>query len=280
MFLLHSMLQVSLYTAVAVGFLVWLALRINPLIAARSLWISITKSTKFAFHLAAMLAVLFFNKIEMYIDERMQGNVDFTPKIASLEKNIVLYIQQMFEAEWLTYFLSYSYVILFPAVMLASVIIYLHRDQPKLYYAVCYALMMNYMLAVPFYLFFPVNEVHSYHPQVQFLMLDVFPTFESTYRQLSALNNCFPSLHTSISVSMAWIAYHSGDRFWRWFTIVHAAIIIFSIFYLGIHWVSDMFAGIVLGWLASYTALRITEGHSAYQVPALPYGHKRDLSKW
>jgi membrane-associated phospholipid phosphatase len=93
-------------------------------------------------------------------------------------------------------------------------------------------------------------------------MTNVFPTFETDYRPLSGLDNCFPSLHTSISVSMAVIAMKSNNKFWQWFTLISAVFIIFSIFYLGVHWLTDMGGGLVLGIFASRMALRISEGRS------------------
>ena len=117
--------------------------------------------------------------------------------------------------------------------MIASIGIYTHHNNMKLYYAICIALLLNYFVAVPFYLFVPVNEVWFVHPQVKFLILDVFPSFEREYRALSGLNNCFPSLHTSISVTLALIASKSGIRRWAIFAWINAVVIIFSIFYLG-----------------------------------------------
>lgn len=123
--------------------------------------------------------------------------------------------------------------------------------------AVCYAVIINYAVAIPFYLFFPVNEVWSYPPAaVEFRMLDVFPSFEENYRQLSGLDNCFPSLHTSISVTVALLASQSGNRRWAIFTSISALIVIFSIFYLGIHWLTDMIAGTILAITASWLGMK------------------------
>jgi membrane-associated phospholipid phosphatase len=141
--------------------------------------------------------------------------------------------------------------------MIASVGIYTHHKNMKLYYAFCIAILMNYFLAVPFYLFVPVNEVWFVHSQVRFLLPDVFPTFEQEYRSLSGLNNCFPSLHTSISVTLALLAAKSGIRRWAIFAWINAVVIIFSIFYLGIHWFTDMAAGVVLALLSVFVGLKV-----------------------
>jgi membrane-associated phospholipid phosphatase len=190
----------------------------------------------------------------------MQSQSDFTPSVYGLEGDFVAVFQRLFENDMLTSFLTFFYVVVFPAVMIASIGIYAYQRNFKLFYAVCYALMINYMIAIPFYLFFPVTEVHAFNPNVKFLMLDAFPTFENDYRPLSDLDNCFPSLHTSISVTMAMIALKSKNGFWKIFAPASAAIVIFSIFYLGVHWLTDMAAGMVLGLLAVRIALRLSEG--------------------
>ena len=126
-------------------------------------------------------------------------------------------------------------------------------------YATCYAIIINYAVAIPFYLYLPVNEVWSYAPAgVRFVMLDIFPKFEQEYRPLSGLNNCFPSLHTSISVTMALLAFRSGNRLWMIITSIAAILIVFGIFYLGIHWLTDMFGGVLLAVLASSLGIQLS----------------------
>ncbi len=259
MVLFHSMTQVTVYIAATVFVLLLLALRKNPLRVAGTFVREMITSRKYALHFAAMIAVLFFNKIELWVESKMRPHGDFTLSIYKLEGNLVAWIQHAFENDALTVVLSYFYVVLFPSLMIASIGIYTFQKNYKLYYALCYALMINYMVAIPFYLFFPVNEVWHFHPDVDFPLLQVFPTFETEYRPLSGLNNCFPSLHTSISVSLAVIAMKSRNAFWERFVLGSAAVIIFSIFYLGIHWFADMSAGVLLGLFASQAALRLSE---------------------
>ncbi|MFD2880164.1 phosphatase PAP2 family protein [Paenibacillus rhizoplanae] len=114
------------------------------------------------------------------------------------------------------------------AVLAASLGIYLLDNNRVILYATCYTIILTYAIAIPFYLYFPVNEVWSYAPAgVRFIMLDAFPKFEQEYRPLSGLNNCFPSLHTAISVSMALLAYRSGNRRWMVISTISAVIIVF-----------------------------------------------------
>lgn len=257
---IQSMTHATLYMTVTVFFILLFTLRANPLTSAYRFAHSLLTSRKYLFHFLALLAILFFNKIELAIENNMAGKWDFTPDFYNLEGDLVAWIQQTFMNDGLTAFLTYYYVVVFTSLLIASIGIYTYTRQYQLFYALCYAVMINYMIAIPFYFFFPINEVWYFHPKVDFLIPQYFPTFEQEYRPLSGLNNCFPSLHTSLSVTIALIAAKSDNRVWRWFTAISACIIIFSIFYLGIHWVIDMAGGFLLALSASRIGLLISEG--------------------
>jgi membrane-associated phospholipid phosphatase len=257
------MTHATVLIVITVYVLLFLSLKRNPLYPFHAAGVFVQElftNRKFMLHLLGIVVILFFNKVEISLENSMQSQSDFTPSVYGLEGDFVAVFQRLFENDMLTSFLTFFYVVVFPAVMIASIGIYAYQRNFKLFYAVCYALMINYMIAIPFYLFFPVTEVHAFNPNVKFLMLDAFPTFENDYRPLSDLDNCFPSLHTSISVTMAMIALKSKNGFWKIFAPASAAIVIFSIFYLGVHWLTDMAAGMVLGLLAARIALRLSEG--------------------
>jgi membrane-associated phospholipid phosphatase len=217
-------------------------------------------STRMNFiHLIAVLTILFMNKIEMQIETKMNLNIDFATYFHEFEGDFVYFIQHTFQNSVLTYVLTFFYIVVFPALMVTSIVIYTLQKNYKMLYATCYAIMMNYFIAIPFYLFFPVNEIWFVHPNIDFLIPSVFPTFETDYRPLSGLNNCFPSLHTSISVTMALLAVHSKNQVWKSITITCASIIVFSIFYLGIHWFIDMLGGVTLAMLATTVGVRLSQ---------------------
>ncbi|MVO99649.1 phosphatase PAP2 family protein [Paenibacillus lutrae] len=259
MYPLQSMTHATVYIVISIYFLLLVTLRTNPFNAAGAFVQEIFTRRKYLLHFVAVMAILFFNKIELWVESHMKYTADFTPKVYALEGNFVAAFQQFFQNDILTMVTSMFYVVIFPCLMIASILIYTYQKKHRLFYALCYTVMINYIVAIPFYLFFPVLEVWAFHPKVDLLITQAFPAFESEYRPLSGLDNCFPSLHTSISVSMAILAAHSGNRFWKWFSILSCSIIIFAIFYLGIHWVTDMFGGVILGTFAARVGIRISE---------------------
>lgn len=283
MFVIQSMTHATVLIVITVYVLLFLSLKRNPLYPFHAAGVFVQElftNRKFMLHLLGIVVILFFNKIEITLENSMEQNTDFTPSVFGLEGDFVAVFQRLFENDLLTSFLTFFYVVVFPAVMIASIGIYAYQRNFKLFYAVCYALMINYMIAIPFYLFFPVTEVHAFNPNVRFLMLDAFPAFENDYRPLSDLDNCFPSLHTSISVTMAMIALKSKNGFWKVFAPASAAIIIFSIFYLGVHWLTDMAAGMVLGLLAARIALRLSEGKTLFVGSRVGVKKRNMDSKW
>lgn len=271
----RSMSSIMAYTAITVALLIWYGTGRQPLAAVWAFAKTLITSPKYLIFFLTMLAILLLNKYELKLEALFPVHYDLTSAIVGWESGWQGRLQNVLHSDALTLFCSFFYLVVFQAVMIASIGIYTQAGNLKLYYAFCVALLLNYLIAVPFYLFVPVNEAWSVDSNVQFLMLDVFPRFETEYRHLSGLDNCFPSLHTSISVTMALLAARSGNRRWAIFAGASAAIIVFSIFYLGIHWFSDMIAGLCLAGTAAAIGLKV--GEWADSRPLVPDKNRR---KW
>lgn len=258
--LYQSMNHIVLFTVLLVILLVWLGTFRNPIMALVEIGKEMFRSYKFLLLMLGMFGVLAINKYELQIEEKMHLTSDYTPFIFGLEGHFVRAFQELFHQPWLTPIIVFFYIFMLQSVLAASLGVYLLDKNRVMLYATCYAIIINYAVAIPFYLYVPVNEVWSYLPAgVNFTMLDVFPGFEQEYRPLSGLNNCFPSLHTSISVTMALLAFRSGNRRWMAITSISAVVIVFGIFYLGIHWLTDMFGGILLAVLASTAGVLLSK---------------------
>lgn len=256
----QSMNHIVLYTVALVVILVWIGARRNPIMALVEIGKEMLRSYKFLLLMVGMFGVLVLNKYELQIEEKMHLSSDYTSFVFGLEGHFVQAVQDIFYSPWLTPIIVFFYIFMLQSVLAASLGVYLLDKNRVMLYATCYAIIINYAVAIPFYLYFPVNEVWSYVPAgVRFTMLDVFPKFEQEYRPLSGLNNCFPSLHTSISVTMALLAFRSGNRRWMVITSISAVLIVFGIFYLGIHWLTDMIGGTLLAVLASTVGIQLAK---------------------
>ncbi|WP_219837943.1 phosphatase PAP2 family protein [Paenibacillus sp. R14(2021)] len=287
MTLFDNMTTVAIYTTLTVIVLIWYGAAYNPFKIGGLFVKEMIFSRKYLFHFAALILILFCNKFELSIEKNITNTYDYANLFQSIEGNFVANLQHTFQSEWLTPILAFMYVVVFQALLIASIGIYTKRSENKvMFYATCYAIMMNYLIAIPFYLFLPVSEVWYHDPQhVSFLMLKVFPDFENQYRALSGLDNCFPSLHTSISVTLAILAVRSGIKKWAWFCCISAVVIIFTIFYLGIHWLIDMCGGLVLATIASTVGIRLStiqwslRGRRGNVIPQAPVNYLREDAK-
>ncbi|MGZ9584764.1 phosphatase PAP2 family protein [Paenibacillus marinisediminis] len=258
MFQFQSLQTVSIWTAIVVVLFIWFGTLKNPIAVISAFIRTLRTSKAFLIAVIGMLLILLINNVELHLEKLIPVTWDFTPVIYNLEGDFVLSLQKLFSNPYVTRIVGFFYLVVFQALIVSSLGIYVASGQTKLATAVCYAVTLNYLIAIPFYLFVPVNEVWSYSPTgVTFQMLDVFPSFEEQYRQLSGLDNCFPSLHTSISVTVALLALRSGIRRWQWVASISAVVILFSIFYLGIHWLTDMVAGVTLAVFASWAGMRL-----------------------
>ena len=204
MIIFTTMNEVLLYTILTTAVLIGFGSGSNPLRAAGVFVRNLVLSPRSLILFGSLLAILFCNKLELSVEKKLTGLTDFTPFVHRIEGGFIEGFQHLFHAAWLTPVLAFFYVVVFQAILVASLVIYLYKERSgRQFAATCYAVMLNYLIAIPFYLFVPVKEVWAYNPAVHFYMLEAFPTFETVYRGLSGLDNCFPSLHTSISVTLA-----------------------------------------------------------------------------
>lgn len=255
--LFHSMQTITWFTLLVLILFVLICFFQNPWHAVVGLAGELLRLRRFMWMFLLMLGVLLLNGYELALEKKLPYSADFTPWIFRLEGHFVQQVQNLTHAPWLTGITSFFYLVVFQSLILASLFIYAGEKRTVFLHATCCAVILNYLIAIPFYLLFPVNEVWSYPDSgVSFYMLEAFPEFETVYRPLSGINNCFPSLHTSISVTMAILAVRSGNRRWGFFASISAVIIVFSIFYLGIHWLTDMLAGLLLATVSSSVGLR------------------------
>lgn len=213
-----------------------------------------------------MFGILFINKIELSVENNLKDFIiwDFTYIIHGLEGDIVSYIQRL-TIYPLTYFLTYMYVFTFPALIWSSLAIYRYYEDEQMIKSLFFGFILNYLIAIPFYLFIPVNESWFANPHVSFLIKDIYPAFTQQYRPLSGLNNCFPSLHTSISMTVALIAQRSKHRNLAKLSITCATLIAFATLYLGIHWFLDVTGGLILAILIAKLSLRY--GETGFMLP-------------
>lgn len=209
---------------------------------------------------AAFVASL-VDYIETHFDAQITRFVhrDYTPVVSRFGPHVVEWIQPHRQL-WMTYLFTYAYFWLFPAIMFAVFLALVYEDKREVAQFLVAGYFCNLLVVLPFYLFFPVNEVWVSDFQVRLLPDTISPLIMEHFRSKSALDNCFPSFHTSLAILIALAAWRAAQPRMILWANMSAALVISSTLYLGIHWPLDIISGLLAAlfcaWLSSNFGLQ------------------------
>ncbi|SVA59921.1 uncharacterized protein METZ01_LOCUS112775 [marine metagenome] len=186
----------------------------------------------------------------------------YTHWVHGLEGDFTLWAQEAMRSDLLTDILSFHYLFVYLFVIWMGPLYYIlvrdhvMADKAALNYFVIY------LLAVPLYLFFNVEVTSSYIPGMDALLYH-----DSWYLEFvtnnDPMDNGIPSLHFGLPVGLLIInRLHCREkgidiREWRHrefdlFVMANCFVYLFSIQYLGIHWILDIIPGIILAVICAY----------------------------
>jgi serine/threonine protein kinase len=156
-----------------------------------------------------------------------------------------------------------------PLVLLGATIVTLSRNHLPAYRTFALAIATTYVLSLGCYLFFPVPERWAYPDSEAVLLSDLWSVkLIQAIRPISGLDNCFPSFHVSsaVTILLVWYVYRLRCRHAVAFL---SLAVVLSTFLLGIHWLADIVAGIAVGIVSVYVALRVNRALSLASDPEL-----------
>ena len=215
--------------------------------------------------LFGLLALVFVaNYVETAIETWLKDNyklgarlaAGFTTAVQQFERNY------SFEGHDLTnivavYGYSVAYYFIFPLMCLSVTWALAKRSDIKPFRVLTFAVLINYLISLPFFLFFPVMERWTNAESGAMLLSDRWSSRLIEYvRPISGLDNCFPSSHTSITVVVVLICFLFQVRF-RTPVLALGIAVVISTFVLGIHWMPDVIAGAAAGGLSVALAMRL-----------------------
>jgi membrane-associated phospholipid phosphatase len=222
-----------------------------------------------------LLAVVFVvNWLETWIETSLKSKYQlgdrwaagFTSAAQQLERNY------SFEGHDLTnllavYGYSVAYYFIFPILCLAVAWALAARQDIKPFRVMTFAVVIDYLISLPFFIFFPVMERWTNAESGAMLLSDRWSSKLIEYvRPLSGLDNCFPSSHTSITVVVILVCFLFNLRF-RTPVLALGITVIISTFVLGIHWVPDMVAGVAAGGLSVALATHMERRVATMSLP-------------
>ncbi len=194
--------------------------------------------------------------IDRYTTQLVQ--YDFTEHIAAFESEVVYTISNEAQPALASFFVC-MYIIVYPFTLWFTPFYFLLTDEYKALKLFSYGLLVMYLCALPFYLFLPITNVYTYYHNTS-LLNETIPGVEQFLYATTTTNNCFPSLHTAMTILIAVSMMFTKNLRLKYTTTVCAILVVLSVIYLGIHWLTDVLGGILLVSIVVYLLKRTIIG--------------------
>ncbi len=230
------------------------------------LWNLRRLAVDYRWHLALFLFILVEKNWIDSLNDPIRGVFgDKTWLLHAIEGNFTYWVQSTFRSEALTAFLNVHYIWTYVFINYFTVILFAYRDDKELANLAALNYSLIYVLAIPFYIFFNVQVTSDYIPGMDALLYHSGQSFFDFFVRVDPLDNAFPSLHTAIPFGLIlvtwWTMKRRGYTLKDWehraylvFLIANFVIYLFSILYLGIHWVTDIPGGMLVGLIGAVIA--------------------------
>ncbi len=230
------------------------------------LWNARRLLVDYRWHLALFLAIIIEKNWIDSLNDPIRGVFgDKTWLIHAIEGDFTFWLQTTFRNDALTAFLSVHYLWTYVFVNYFTVILFAYRDDKELANLAALNYSLIYVLAIPFYIFFNVQITSDYIPGMDSLLYYSGSSFFDFFVRVDPLDNAFPSLHTAIPFGLIltiwWTMRRRGYTLRNWehrnyliFLLANFAVYMFSILYLGIHWVTDIPGGMLVGLIGAIIA--------------------------
>ena len=213
-------------------------------------------------HILLYVLMFIYKAVIDHHNEPMKDKVGgFTHWIYSIEGDWTYHIQEFFLNDTLTNLLSGHYLFMYLFMIWFFPMYYiLCRDEVMADKAALNYFII-YVLSVPLYLFFNVEVTSTYIANMDALLYHDSFTL-AFFTDNDPMDNAIPSLHVGLPVSLLIInrlhCRQLGIDFNDWrhkefdmFVTFNVLIYLFSIQYLGIHWIVDIIPGVLLAIITS-----------------------------
>ena len=210
--------------------------------------------------LLLLLAVLAVNSVVRDVGVGLSWLIgsNITKTIYAFEGAFVASLQSLAPA-WFTLYLGFVYIYGYVFLLVFPLVLTLLLGTTRYLRETAFSYAVNYGIGLLCYILFVAYGPRNFAPDmVAPLLFDTIPRFQLVTAQVNANTNVFPSLHTSLSVTVALMAYRLRAECPRWLPLATflAGSVILSTMVLGIHWATDVAFGILLGAVSVYVATR------------------------
>jgi len=213
--------------------------------------------------LAVLGGVLLMNRVVRTVGPELSWLIGWnvTGLIFGIEGTFVADLQSLATPAVTSYF-AFVYVDGYVFLLVFPLIAYLALDEMGFLRETCLAYALNYGIGVLCYVVFIAYGPRNLMPDmVESLLYTAWPQSQLLTTQVNTNTNVFPSLHASLAITVAALAYRTREIYPKWFVVAAAlaASVVVSTMYLGIHWLVDVVAGGVLALVAVRWAPALAE---------------------
>jgi len=260
-----GLVDVVLQLAVMVSIL--LTVTTAVLVGPRRLWRAVRdfrwRVEEVAPYLSILLIILGVRKLTMDYTGELSWALDWniTELIYSLEGTLVADIQSI-RTPLLTDYFVFIYLYGYVFLLVFPVVAYFARDEMRSMKELLVAYGFNYGVGLVCYVAFIAYGPRNLIPDiVNSLLYVTYPQSQLLTGEVNHNTNVFPSLHASLATTTFLLAWRTRDEYLAWVPIagILAVSVSLSTMYLGIHWGTDVVAGVVLAAGSVYVANHVVE---------------------
>jgi membrane-associated phospholipid phosphatase len=177
--------------------------------------------------------------------------IQATAFIYGLEGGFVAWIQATFASPALTAYFSRVYVYGYAFLVAFPAIAYLALPRTATFRRILVAYALNYGIGLVLYTLVFAHGPRNVMPDmVTPLLFTNQPDVILLASEVNENSNVFPSLHTSLSVTVGTFAVLTRDDYplWTAVAVPLSLSVVIATMYLGIHWLTDVVAGFALAF--------------------------------
>ncbi|WP_254537863.1 phosphatase PAP2 family protein [Halomarina litorea] len=207
--------------------------------------------------------------------------INVTAAILEFEGTFVASVQS-FATPPLTAYLSFVYVYGYVFLLVFPLVAYFALERTDALQRTAVAYSVNYGVGLVCYTLFISYGPRNVMPElVDALLYTTYPSSQLLTSEVNANTNVFPSLHTSLSVTVALLAWETRETYPRWVPVAGllAASVVVSTMYLGIHWGIDVLAGVVLAVASVRVAPQLVEHYGWADGGRPPTDETKDATR-
>lgn len=235
--------------------------------------------------IGALLVVLLINRLARQRAPRLSREIGLhlTSELYNIEGEFILLFQSIATPETTAYFsliyiYGYAFLLIFPPIA------YFTLSETRTFRRLLTAYALNYVIGLVLYIFVIAYGPRNLMPAevAETMLFDTNPQYRYLTREINSNTNVFPSLHTSLSATVATFAAMTRSTFPKWFPIavVLAASVAISTMFLGIHWGIDVVGGLLLAALCVVLSDRLVGRWSISEELSERYPQLEDRVPW